>query len=132
MIVYADTHNVAQIEVAGAYQSGVVCHAISTAQNAYFNGGNGWDVDFPKVAPKSSGGTGYSYLILPHFFSPSSPKGNSYVLDHSVLQLASYIYLKDGQQIVRFNGPGYDQGDNKRLGLLPLNGRQVPCQGVSC
>lgn len=132
MVIFADQNNVSPVQVAGAYKSGVTCHTVSTAQNAYFDGDTGWDTDFPSVAPNTSAGTGYAYIVLPHYFSPDSPKGNSYILDHSVLELASYIYLKDGQQIVRFSGSGYDQGDNKRLGLLPLNGQQVPCQGVNC
>ncbi len=132
MVVFADPDNVTPIYVATSYKSGVECHVVSSADDAYFNGGDGWDVDFPHVAPNASAGTAYSYLIFRNYYSPDAPNGNSYDLDHSVLDLASSFYLKDGQQITKFNGPGYDQGDNKRLGLMPLDGRQVACDGLRC
>jgi surface antigen len=131
-VIFADDTNSVPIKVAAAYTSGVICHVLATADNAYFDGGESWSEQFTKVAPGASGGTAYAYLVLPHYFSPNSPHGNTGILNQTALALASSFYLKDHQQIVNFAGPGYDQGDNKRLGLMPLSGQMIACEGVRC
>lgn len=65
------------LHVVALYSAGPDCHPLVTADGAFFSEGEGWGLSFGEpVEPGEPAGPHYAYLILPDFYSPSTPNGD--------------------------------------------------------
>lgn len=111
------------ILVAAAYSSGIECHKVSTADDAFYSAGTGWSVNWGDQPAGASTEAHYAYLILPGYFTPNYPDGDPTVLANAMLNAGGGILQEPMRGITSLSGPGVltdPAGDP--LPLLPLSG----------
>ena len=94
-----------QLAVAMAYGDGVDCTPIGTADEVLFGSATSWDVSHAtETGPGEAAPTRHAYLILPHYYGPDTPDGDTSRLEHMGLGLVSAM-REDEAELVELDGP---------------------------
>lgn len=102
------------------YSHGSQCYGLTDWNGN--TGGQGWDVKWTeKIPPGGSTGGDYAYLILPGYYSPNAPNGESAMLRNANLEIGP----APQHSITSLHGSGVFRGPNGVAPVIPLSGKQA-------
>lgn len=100
------------------YSGGIECRDIATADDAFFSGGRGWGVSFADpVPPGETVGPHLAYLVLPGYYTPANPDGDTDRLDAVGLAILSAM-RSDNARVMSLTGPGAEHDQDAGAFLL--------------
>lgn len=99
-----------ELAVAASYSDHLSCNALGTADDVFFGSGSSWGLSFEDpVAPGDTVGPHYAYLILPDYYTPARPTGDTSRLESVGLGLVSAM-RSDDAELILLEGPDSSWG----------------------
>lgn len=103
--VFSSRSNGDELAVAASYSDGVDCKAIGTADDVFFGSGSSWGLSYEtETGPDEARPAHHAYLILPNYYAPNTPEGDSARLGRTGLGLVAAM-RHDDAELVELTGP---------------------------
>lgn len=94
-----------ELVVAASYSDHLSCNALGTADDVFFGSASSWGLSFEEpVSPGDTVGPHHAYLILPDYYTPATPTGDTSRLDSVGLGLVSAM-RRDDAELIALEGP---------------------------